>query len=182
MCQSGTADDALGVLRVQGAALFEQVGKSLVRPPRQPPALKVIDPRFQSDDICIEKDNEAPNLQVLHGGLAVHGTSSRSDNVIAAVKTEKDLLLDSAQGHVTGGINYLLQGTLLCSLDKDIGVNEPAGGQFCQDHSDRALARAGHTDKNNVRLIQSDLLSRRRSPPFHFFAGYILPLFPLPWQ
>jgi hypothetical protein len=60
--QPRTLQNYISVLRVQGAALLEQISKRLIRPFCQTPAFEVMDPRFQRGQSYVEKDNHTALL------------------------------------------------------------------------------------------------------------------------
>jgi len=69
---------------------------------------------------------------MLHGRMAVNGASARSNDVVPALKAEKNPLLDLPQDLVAAAVHDVLKSSVLRCLDQDVGVHKIAGRLFAR--------------------------------------------------
>ncbi len=85
-----------------------------------------------------------------HGSMTVCGASSGGDDVIPAIETDEDILLDFSQGHVPVHVDDILQRSTMGNLDKDVRINKIKRHQFSQNDANGTLACSRHPNQYDI--------------------------------
>src|ERR1039457_63129 len=100
MGKMGAVNHHICVGRIEGKALLEQLGEALIRPFCNSALIQMEIPRFKHRQIHIKEDNDAVCMQMFHCGLAVDGAASRCNDMVSALQSAENTLLDAAQRQI----------------------------------------------------------------------------------
>ena len=140
MGEPDAANREIGISRIERGPFLKQIGKSLIRTLGKSSCSENADSRFKSGEVNLKVNNKTFCVQPLHSRFAADRAPPGREYMGFAVKGEQNSFLNPAQSHIALRIDYVLESALFGCLDENVGVNEIAGEQFCQDDTNGAFA------------------------------------------